>query len=71
MARVEAGITTSEIFICISDKAELDYGGKRNPKGQGFTVSSRVTEKLDIIKRMHHQEGEYQLLKKSIFINFI
>ena len=71
MARIEPGSASSEVFICISDQPELDYGGKRNPDGQGFAVFGRVIEGLDIIKRIHNQENEYQLLKKPIFINFI
>ena len=71
MARIEPGSASSEVFICISDQPELDYGGKRNPDGQGFAVFGRVIEGLDIIKRIHNQENENQLLKKPIFINFI
>lgn len=71
MDRIEPGSESSEIFICISYKSELDLGGKRKPKRTGFTVFSRVIKRLDIIKRMHSQESKYHLLKKSIFINFI
>ena len=28
----------SEFFICVGDQPELDFGGKRNPDGQGFAA---------------------------------
>ena len=31
MARLEPGTASSEIFICINDQPELDFGGTRNP----------------------------------------
>jgi len=38
MARAEPGTASSEFFICIGNQPELDYGGKRNPDGQGFAA---------------------------------
>lgn len=71
MARIEPGSASSEIFICIRDQPELDYGGKRNPDGQGFAVFGRVLEGFEVIKLIHNQKSENQILKKPIFINFI
>lgn len=34
MARTAPGTATTEIFICIGNQPELDFGGKRNPDGQ-------------------------------------
>ena len=33
MARIEPGSADSEIFICINNQPELDFGGKRNSDG--------------------------------------
>ena len=38
MARLAPGTASSEIFICIGSQPELDFGGKRNPDGQGFAA---------------------------------
>lgn len=38
MARAEPGTASSEFFIFIGDQPELDFGGKRNPDGQGFAA---------------------------------
>jgi peptidyl-prolyl cis-trans isomerase A (cyclophilin A) len=40
----------SDFFICIGDQPELDFGGKRNPDGQGFAVFGRVVAGMDVIK---------------------
>ena len=43
MARDGADTATSDFFICIGDQPSLDFGGKRNPDGQGFAAFGRVT----------------------------
>jgi len=35
--------TAGAFFICIGDQPELDFGGKRNPDGQGFAAFGHVT----------------------------
>ena len=42
MARSGPDSATSSFFICIGDQPELDFGGKRNPDGQGFAAFGRV-----------------------------
>lgn len=43
----------SAFFIAIGDQPELDFGGKRNPDGQGFAVFGRVTGGMDVVKKIH------------------
>ena len=43
MARFAPGSAGSEFFICIGDQPELDFGGRRNPDGQGFAAFGSVT----------------------------
>lgn len=42
MARFAPGSAGSEFFICIGDQPELDFGGQRNPDGQGFAAFGQV-----------------------------
>jgi peptidyl-prolyl cis-trans isomerase A (cyclophilin A) len=42
--------TAGAFFICIGDQPELDFGGKRNPDGQGFAPFGQVTSGM---KRLH------------------
>ena len=44
MARWTPGTATSEFFICVGDQPDLDYGGKRNPDGQTWTLDTTVMD---------------------------
>ena len=35
------------------NQPELDFGGKRNPDGQGFAAFGRVTEGMELIRKIH------------------
>jgi peptidyl-prolyl cis-trans isomerase A (cyclophilin A) len=53
MARGEPNTATSEFFICIGAQPSLDFGGLRNPDGQGFAAFGRVTKGMHMIKKIH------------------
>ena len=53
MSRFEPGSSNSEFFICIDDQPELDFGGKRNPDGQGFAAFGRVIEGMEVVRKIH------------------
>ena len=61
MARWHPGTATSEFFICLGEQPELDYGGKRNPDGQGFAAFGKVLTGMDVVKKIHGLpvEGQY------------
>jgi peptidyl-prolyl cis-trans isomerase A (cyclophilin A) len=44
--------TAGAFFICIGDQPELDFGGKRNPDGQGFAAFGHVTNGMKLIRTM-------------------
>jgi peptidyl-prolyl cis-trans isomerase A (cyclophilin A) len=44
--------TAGAFFICIGDQPELDFGGKRNPDGQGFAAFGHVTSGTKLIRAM-------------------
>lgn len=50
MARLEPGTAASEFFICINDQPELDFGGQRNPDGQGFAAFGKVVDGMDVAR---------------------
>lgn len=68
MARSAPGSATSEFFICIGDQPELDFGGKRNPDGQGFAAFGRVIEGLDVVRKIQQQPDDQQMLKQTVGI---
>jgi peptidyl-prolyl cis-trans isomerase A (cyclophilin A) len=71
MARNAPGSATSEFFICIGDQPELDFGGKRNPDGQGFAAFGQVIEGLDVIRKIQQQPDEGQILKQPVMVKVI
>lgn len=71
MARAEPGTASSEMFICIGDQPELDFGGKRNPDGQGFAAFGKVIEGMDVVKKIQNLPDEEQMLKEIIKISSI
>jgi len=68
MARGDTGTTTSSFFICINDQPELDFGGKRNPDGQGFAAFGKVVEGMDVVRNIYKQPFNGQLFTPKILI---
>jgi peptidyl-prolyl cis-trans isomerase A (cyclophilin A) len=68
MARSNPGTASSEFFICIGDQPELDYGGRRNPDGQGFAAFGRVVSGMGVVKKIHQQPTEGQMLVSKVKI---
>ena len=68
MARMKPGTATSSFFICIGDQPELDYGGNRNPDGQGFAAFGCVKEGMGVVRMIQKQPHEGQRLDPSLEI---
>jgi peptidyl-prolyl cis-trans isomerase A (cyclophilin A) len=68
MARREPGTADSEFFICIGDQPELDFGGRRNPDGQGFAAFGRVVKGMDIVQKIQRRPVDSQMLKTPVKI---
>jgi peptidyl-prolyl cis-trans isomerase A (cyclophilin A) len=71
MARTEPGTASSEFFICIGDQPELDFGGKRNPDGQGFAAFGKVTSGMEVVRKIQQLQDRDQYLINSIKIKNI
>jgi peptidyl-prolyl cis-trans isomerase A (cyclophilin A) len=68
MARDGPDTATSDFFICIGDQPELDFGGKRNPDGQGFAAFGRVVKGMDVVKKIQAAPAEGQTLSPLVKI---
>lgn len=68
MARLEPGTANGHFAIMIGDQPELNFGGKRNPDGQGFAAFGRVIEGMDIVKKIHQLSAEKQKLTPPVRI---
>jgi peptidyl-prolyl cis-trans isomerase A (cyclophilin A) len=67
MARDKPGSASTEFFICIGDQPELDFGGKRNSDGQGFSAFGKVISGMEIIRKIHQMNTD----SNQILINRI
>ncbi len=68
MARDGPDTATADFFICIGDQPSLDFGGQRNPDGQGFAAFGRVVRGGDVVKRIHESPVAQQRLNPPITI---
>ena len=68
MARDDPDTATSEFFICVGDQKELDFGGRRNPDGQGFAAFGKVIDGMDVVQRIHDARAAAQRLTPPVAI---
>ena len=71
MARATPDSAQHSFFICIADQPKLDFGGTRNPDGQGFAAFGRVVKGMDVVRKIHARESDGQKLRKPIPIQRI
>jgi peptidyl-prolyl cis-trans isomerase A (cyclophilin A) len=71
MSRFAPDSAVSDIFICIGDQPDLDFGGLRNPDGQGFAAFGHVTRGMDIVRAIQHAPHDGQRLTPPITIQRI
>jgi peptidyl-prolyl cis-trans isomerase A (cyclophilin A) len=68
MARDGPDTATSEFFLCVGDQPELDFGGRRNPDGQGFAAFGRVVKGRDVVRALQAAPADGQTLTPPIKI---
>jgi peptidyl-prolyl cis-trans isomerase A (cyclophilin A) len=68
MARDGANSATNEFFICIGAQPALDFGGKRNPDGQGFAAFGHVVKGMEVVRKIHASHAEGQSLVPPVQI---
>ena len=68
MARSGPDTATHSFFICIGDQPSLDFGGMRNPDGQGFAAFGRVVAGMDVVLAIHRAPYEAQQLTPPVRI---
>jgi len=68
MARDGPDTGRSEFFICLGNQPELDFGGKRNPDGQGFAAFGHVVSGMDVVRKIQQSPANDQRLNPPVKI---
>ncbi len=68
MARDTPDSATSDFFICVGAQPSLDFGGARNPDGQGFAAFGRVVRGMDVVRRIWRSPAKGQALEPPVRI---
>ena len=68
MARGKPDTASESFFFCIGDQPELDFGGKRNPDGQGFAAFGRVVRGMDVVRAIQRSPADGQRLTPFVKI---
>jgi peptidyl-prolyl cis-trans isomerase A (cyclophilin A) len=68
MARDGPDTATSDFFICVGDQPQLNYGGKRNPDGQGFAAFGHVLVGMNVVRKIQAAPAQDQRLTPPIKI---
>jgi peptidyl-prolyl cis-trans isomerase A (cyclophilin A) len=68
MARDGPDTATGDFFVCIGDQPSLDFGGRRNPDGQGFGAFGRVVSGMEVVRRIHRAPAKGQALAPPVRI---
>ena len=66
MARSAPDSAVSEFFLCVNDQLELDFGGNRNPDGQGFAAFGVVSNGMDVVRAIQTSPYEEQRLTPPV-----
>ena len=68
MARDAPDTARDSFSICIGDQPELDFGGKRNPDGQGFAAFGKVVKGMDVVRKIQAAPAVGQQLRPPMLI---
>lgn len=70
-ARINPNELIGSFFICMRDEPELDYGGLRNPDGQGFAAFGEVVSGFEIAEKLFGAATHSEWLKEEIPVTTI
>ncbi len=68
MGRLGPDTATHHVVICVGDQPHLDFGGRRNPDGQGFAAFGRVVSGMDLVRKIHQRPADGQQLAPPVRI---
>lgn len=71
LARFSPGAVYHSFFICVRDEPALDFGGTRNPDGQGFAAFGHVTAGFGVVRDIYTRAEARDVLEHPIRIHTV
>ena len=68
MARAGPDTARESFSICVGDQPSLDFGGARQPDGQGFAAFGRVVRGMDVVRKIQMSPASGETLTPAISI---
>lgn len=68
MARSTPDTARDSFSICVGDQPSLDFGGARQPDGQGFAAFGQVVRGMDIVRKIQLGAAEGETLTPAVTI---
>jgi peptidyl-prolyl cis-trans isomerase A (cyclophilin A) len=68
MARAAPDTARDSFSICVGDQPSLDFGGARQPDGQGFAAFGQVVRGMDVVRKIQFAPASGETLAPAIRI---
>lgn len=68
MARSTPDTARDSFSICVGDQPALDFGGARQPDGQGFAAFGQVVRGMDVVRKIQMGPAEGETLTPAVGI---
>ncbi|HET7218817.1 MAG TPA: peptidylprolyl isomerase [Vicinamibacterales bacterium] len=68
MARAAPDTARDSFSICVGDQPALDFGGARQPDGQGFAAFGQVVRGMEVVRRIQMAPADGETLTPPIGI---
>lgn len=68
MARSTPDTARDSFSICVGDQPALDFGGGRQPDGQGFAAFGQVVRGMDVVRRIQMGAAAGETLTPAVGI---
>lgn len=68
MARSTPDTARDSFSICVGDQPSLDFGGPRQPDGQGFAAFGRVIRGMEVVRKIQMGPAEGETLTPPVTI---
>jgi peptidyl-prolyl cis-trans isomerase A (cyclophilin A) len=68
MARSTPDTARDSFSICVGDQPDLDFGGRRQPDGQGFAAFGQVVRGMDVVRTIQMGPAKGETLTPEVAI---